>query len=133
MPSPRYDRQHGRSTTEDLPEISLPALTMKRGSYVMLSELGDNQIRYLDMTKSWITETIEAFSEHWDGIAILATADENSGEKDYALNRKKEFINRLRFPFMITALLALLIAAVTAGFVGHVTEITTWLPLLLAK
>ena len=63
----------------------------------------------------------------------MATADDNSGEKDYALNRKKEIINRLRFPFMITALLALVIGSVTASLVAHFAEITTWLPLMLAK
>ena len=118
---------------EELAEIDLPALTMKRGGYVMLSKIDDQQVHYLDMKKGWVTETIEEFTKHWDGITILATADENSGEKDYALNRKKEFVNNLRLPFMITALLALIVGTATTGYLTHFAEITTWLPLLLVK
>ena len=57
---------------EELAEIDLPALTMKIGGYVMLSKIDDQQVHYLDMKKGWVTETIEEFSKHWDGITILA-------------------------------------------------------------
>jgi uncharacterized membrane protein len=129
----KIDNMGVKLEPEELAEIELPALTTKIGRFVMLSKLDDNQIQYLDMKKGWVTETIEAFSEYWDGITILATPNEKSGEKDYALNRKKQFINNLRLPFMVTALLVLVIATVTTGYLTHFAEITTWLPLLIVK
>ena len=85
------------------------------------------------MTKGWTTSSIEEFTKRWNGVAILVAANENSGEKDYALNRKKEIVNNLRLPFMITALLALIVGTATTGYLTHFAEITTWLPLLLIK
>jgi protein-disulfide isomerase/uncharacterized membrane protein len=117
----------------ELLEIDLPALTKKRSGYVMLSKIDEQQVHYLDMTKGWVTDTFEEFSKHWDGITILATADEKSGEKDYTLNRKQEFINNLRFPFMLMALLVLVIGTITTGYFAHSAEIITWLPLLVVK
>ena len=85
------------------------------------------------MTKGWTTSSIEEFTKRWNGVAILVAANENSGEKDYALNRKKEIVNNLRLPFMITALLALIVGTAATGYLTHFAEITTWLPLLLIK
>ena len=131
----KIDNRAVQLTLEELQEIDLPALVPVSmvSSLVMLSKIDNNQAQYINPETGWVTEAIEIFSKRWGGTAILAMPDEDSGEKNYAQNRKQEFINNLRFPFMITALLALVIGFVTTGYFAHFAEMTTWLPLLLVK
>jgi len=133
----KIDNQGVQLAPEDLPKINLPAMLSLHGGggklFVILFKLDDKQVHYLDMAEGWTTSSIERFTERWSGVAILVEANENSGEKDYAINRKKEIVNNLRLPFMITALLALIVGTAATGYLTHFAAITTWLPLLLIK
>ena len=40
-----------------------------------------------------VTESKEAFLKSWSGIYLIAEPNEISGEKEYALNKRKSFIN----------------------------------------
>jgi len=75
------------------------------------------------MDKGWTTISIEEFAKRWNGVAILVAANENSGEKDYALNRQKEFVNNLRLPFIM----------VSSPFCGHCTPAFNALEKLISE
>lgn len=130
----RIDNVGVRLEAEDLPNVKIPSLTMmKNRSFVVLGEVNDGQVHYLDMNQGWQSEKLEDFVQKWIGITILATVNVNSGEKDYELNRKQAFIDGLRWPFMLVALLILVMVSIATGFNIYNDTLSTWLPLLLVK
>ncbi len=59
----------------------------KAGGYVMIHEIRDGQLSYIDPGKGWMNESVEAFTKHWKGLVLLAWP----GQKDLLgqINDKK--------------------------------------------
>lgn len=60
--------------------------------FTVIAAINDDIIKYYDPEKSeWVETTRERFEKKWvSGIVLLANADNESGEKNYHANRRKE-------------------------------------------
>jgi uncharacterized membrane protein len=107
-------------TVEQLREIPLPFiahLKKKGGWYVLVNQINEKYIWYFDSEKGAVTLALNEFEKKWAGTILLAETDEQSGEIDYNLNRKKERLANLRGPFLLGGtLLVLLIVLLVGGY-----------------
>jgi uncharacterized membrane protein len=101
-----------RLSADNLSEIPLPALAHLEGddggSFVIIKAVTENQIKWQQAQKT-VQEDITEFTKKWEGITLLIEPSENSGELDYKKNSRKEFIENLRIPFLVTGLLICLL------------------------
>ncbi len=121
------------NTTEQLREMPLPFVAHLRrngGWYVLVTALQGDKITYTDNSKGRNTETVTEFEQKWSGVVLLAEADEQSGEADYAPKRKQEFLTELRGPFLLSGVTLLTLIALLS--VAKTLNATDWL-LLLSK
>ena len=98
--------------SEQLQQIPLPALVyinIDGGTFATIKKISENQIEWQHNTLGTKNESIEDFSEKWDGVALLIEPNENSGEIDYEKSNRKEFIESLRIPFVLIGLLTCLL------------------------
>jgi len=76
----------------------------KGGRFIMVTAIAGNQISYSDeLTRNGIMNEDE-FLKRWDGIALHAEPNAESGEVGYKQNRFKEWLNALMAPVAILAL-----------------------------
>jgi uncharacterized membrane protein len=111
-----------RLATENLSEIPLPALAHLKDnngdSFVVIRNITPNQIEWQQDYKT-VQENITEFTKKWGGITLLIEPDANSGESNYEKNSKKEFIENLRTPFIITGLLICLLFLINPIIENH--------------
>ena len=121
------------NTAEQLRELPVPFIAHLNGNngwYVLVTELSGNRITYTDSHAGRQTKPIDEFEKSWSGVVLLAEANEQSGETDYAQNRPKEIRENLRGPFLLAG--TLLIVLVVILSVGRDLTATDWL-LLFTK
>ncbi|MDX2304580.1 MAG: cysteine peptidase family C39 domain-containing protein [Microscillaceae bacterium] len=114
-------------SADQLHEIPLPAIAhfSKQGGYfVMLQNIQGKQVRYLDPARGWQEESVSEFASQWTGITLILEAQQDSGEDNYAVNRRKEILNWLRIPILGT-LLAILLVCVLIWSISHPSSLST--------
>lgn len=68
------------------------------------------------------------FLKQWDGVALVAGADEKSGEIEYYKNRRKEILQKIHIPIaLFVALILIILTAITAFRISGVQEIFPFL------
>ncbi len=115
----RVDNIAAHLTPDKLPEIPLPALAYlvsEGGFFAPVRATAADAVEWWHNKRGWQKEPLAEFGQKWSGITLLIEPTERSGEADYAQNRKKERVEKLRLPFVVLSLLACL--AVWAGGYG---------------
>jgi hypothetical protein len=93
-----------RLQTAQLKEVPLPALAylkIKGGILAPIKSVNSETIEWLDTQNGWQKDSITNFEQKWDGVTLLLEPDNQSGEIDYAVKSKKQFIGNVRIPFLI--------------------------------
>ncbi|NBB21708.1 thioredoxin domain-containing protein [Runella sp. CRIBMP] len=96
-----------RLTPDRLPEIPLPAmahLQVDGGVFVPVRKIGST-VEWLHTQRGWQSDSYNDFVHKWTGVALLIEPTETSGEREYAQNRRREWIDSLRIPFIVSAIL----------------------------
>lgn len=84
-----------RLKNDQLKDIEFPSISyMNDGEsykyFVMISKIKDDEISYYDANIGYTKEKIDIFLSKWTGVVLLIEAEENSGEENYKINRRKE-------------------------------------------
>jgi ABC-type bacteriocin/lantibiotic exporter with double-glycine peptidase domain len=90
-------------TPEQLLEIPTPFLAYLNsngGIFALIKSIKNNKIEWIHTIKGTQRESIEDFNKNWNGVVLIAEANENSIEKNYAENHQKEIIKNLRTPII---------------------------------
>ncbi|TAE36373.1 MAG: peptidase C39 bacteriocin processing [Runella slithyformis] len=125
-----------RISPEQLTTIPLPAvayLTVNGGIFAPVRSVGQ-MVEWFDTNRGWQKEAWNDFVTKWDGVMLLVAPDQQSGEADYAVQKRKQLIENLRVPFVIGSLV-LLVGALFYGLLQKVDFATSGLyySLLLTK
>lgn len=108
-------------TLEQLAELPLPFivhLTTKGGQFFPVTTVTELHIYYIDDQNAECQFTKDDFSSQWDGVVLLATADELSGESEYKVTKQKEWWDNMLVP--VGLIILLLLGILKAGsFVIH--------------
>ncbi len=99
-----------RLTPDRLAEIPLPALAQLQvdgGVFAPMRKV-DSTVEWLDTKRGWQTDSYNDFVHKWTGVALLIAPDATSGEREYAQKRRREWIDSLRIPFIVSAILVCL-------------------------
>lgn len=123
-----------RVTEETINEIPVPFVTFLEGDFRVVTAVTDKEVTFLNEESKVRTEPKDEFINLWNGIALLAEADESSGEKGYVARKTKENVETYRIPFLFGISLLILVCAIVSYTVIH--EQTNTIPysaLLLAK
>ena len=100
-----------RLTPERLEEVPLPALAYlpaEGGLYAPVRRISAHTVEWLHTRTGWQTDSRADFLRRWDGVMLLIEPNEQSGDVAFEQNRKREFVNSLRAPFIAVSLLACL-------------------------
>ncbi|MCU0470056.1 MAG: cysteine peptidase family C39 domain-containing protein [Arcicella sp.] len=106
-------------TTEQLQEISTPFLAYLQsegGIFVLVKSLKNDKVEWLHTAKGIQKESLDEFHKKWNGVVLMAEANENSVEKDYGTNRQKEIIKNLRTPVLLIGFTTLIISLLYKNF-----------------
>lgn len=106
---------------DDIEHLPVPFIAYNKtggGSFFVVESCTKGHIRYVNENTGTVTVVKEKFLQEWSGIALLAEANEQSGEKDYTQKRKAEIIRYARLPFIL-AILFLLAAFAVAGIANE--------------
>ena len=91
-----------------LMEMPLPALVQVRIGddevFAPVRQLTTDAVDWYDTGKGWQSESLADFKTHWTGIALLIETNEQSGEPQYAHNRRREVAQQVRVLLMLTGL-----------------------------
>ncbi len=94
---------------EKLHELPVPFvayLHLHGGTFTLVKEVTHHHVHHLlDTQKGWNKTGKDEFLKAWQGIALLAEASSESGEKDFAKHRRSEILKELRVPLAVSLLL----------------------------
>lgn len=115
---------------EKLKEIPVPFIAHLRGKingFITVTKVSDNSIYYTAAQSFSRIKTMSRldFEKDWSGVSLLAEKTEQSGEKDFETNLKKERVLQWRMPFLISATVLLLVL-----FISSVVDFTVGFALL---
>lgn len=100
-------------TTDELinTDIPLPFIAcFAKGEFVLVNQINKKQVEVSNDRWKNHNLTFEEFTNYYKGTILAFQKESESGEIDYFTKRRKEFIERLRTPFVITGLLIILLA-----------------------
>ena len=80
--------------------------------FVLVTSIQNGSVSYISDNKKDKTVSRKEFLNDFENIILLAEADEDSGEKDYAENRKKEITKRNRNKYLAGAGALLLLISI---------------------
>ncbi len=106
-------------TPEQLRETPTPFLTylyIDDGIFVVVKSVKDDVVHWMHTIEGIKKDTFEEFIKKWNGVVLLAEANENSVEKDYGTNRQKEIIKNLRTPILLFGFITLIISLLSKNF-----------------
>ena len=95
-----------KSTENHLNELPVPHVAFINsagGKFTIVTKITDDHVFRYDPESGSIKEKLSTYIRHWDGVALLAEANEKSGEKDFSEKRKNERLRNSRIPFCISA------------------------------
>jgi uncharacterized membrane protein len=112
---------------EKLKEMPVPFIAHLRGKvngFITVTKVSDKSIYYGAAQSLTKIKTMSRpdFEKDWSGVSLLAEKSEQSGEKNFENNIKKERVLQWRMPFLISStvlLLGLLISSATGFTVGY--------------
>jgi len=99
-----------RLTPDRLHEIPLPALTyltVDGGIFAPLRSV-NGSVEWLHTQRGWQRDSLRDFAHKWSGVALLIEPNEQSGEREYAQNRRRALLKSLRLPFLLGGLIIVL-------------------------
>ncbi|WP_375445488.1 hypothetical protein [uncultured Fibrella sp.] len=121
-----------RLSADRLAEIPLPVLVQVHVAdddlFAPIRRLDEQHVEWYDTAKGWQKELLPGFLAHWTGIALLIEPTEESGEKQYAISRRREIVQQSRVPLMVAGLifcLALFVSSVWEVASGRVSEMVS--------
>lgn len=111
-----------RITTEQILEIPTPFLVhlqSDNGIFAVVKSIENNKIKWQHTEKGIQNESFDEFNEKWDGVVLMAEANEKSKEKNYAQNHQKELIQNVRIPVLVIGLTLLLGSILYKSFTSN--------------
>jgi ABC-type bacteriocin/lantibiotic exporter with double-glycine peptidase domain len=108
----KVENVSARLSTEQLAEVPLPFLAYlpeNGGMFALVKKLENNIITWFHSEKGWQTEKTEEFAKKWQGVVLMAEADENSVEPEYTQKNQKQHIENLRTPLILIGLVAIMV------------------------
>jgi len=83
------------------------------GHFITIHKVSDTEITYFNGIDE-VVENANTFFQKWKGVILIAEKRENSGEKNYFANYRKEFLKRMTMPivFFIGLLIILSLAII---------------------
>jgi len=94
-------------TTDELieTEIPLPLIAcFKNGEFVLIDKIEKEQISIINFNSKNSHVSLEEFNKNYQGEILAFEKDNDSGEPNYAAKRRKEIIENLRTPFVVSGL-----------------------------
>lgn len=76
--------------------------------FLLVTKLTDREVHYFDCFLQLHITTFDKFCRYFSGVVLVSEADEDSGEKNYKLNRIREKINWLKRILFLPVFLAFL-------------------------
>jgi uncharacterized membrane protein len=94
--------------------IPLISIINQPNPFVTITNVTHDNVVYTNNTGGGKTlnKTIEQFLQEWSGVALLAEATEQSGEKNYKQTRRWEILKSLKFPSVMFIVLAFTLLAI---------------------
>lgn len=99
-------------------ELNYPFIAhskVNNGIFWLIHEISGGSVIYSDETHDKALMVEEKFLKLWDGVALHAIKNENSGEKDYLQSRTLATLKLMQIPGMAVILLACLLLAFSAS------------------
>lgn len=93
---------------DKLPVPFLAHIGKAGGSFVLVNAV-DETVNYIDGNGKIRTQKRDEFIRDWTGNVLLAEASNDSGQKDYQTQRKKEILDILRMPAILLASIGLIL------------------------
>ena len=90
---------------EELLPLPLPFITFHKrngGTFNLVSEITDGNIKWYDTEAGWKENLLEDFVLDWSGVVLVAEKNEFSGEENYLVKSKNEFLANVRIPLGIS-------------------------------
>jgi ABC-type bacteriocin/lantibiotic exporter with double-glycine peptidase domain len=89
-----------RTDPEKLSELAPPLIAYFReegGIFIIITDIKNDGITYMNPAQSPkpISKTRTDFLKIWNGVVLVAETNNQSGEKDYKLSRRKESLRQL--------------------------------------
>lgn len=120
-----------KASFEELINLSCPLLAhLKTNQLLVVIDVNSISVTYLNEQYKKRQLTQEEFIKQWDGVVLLAEADEHSGEGDYAQKHRWEILRRLPMP--VAFLTALILIVLTAVSLHRTVGIQSLFPFLLS-
>jgi uncharacterized membrane protein len=97
----------------------------KGGGFVLIDHLDDKHAIVSNERWNKHSLTIDEFKDKYAGSILIAEKDETSGEDNYAKKQRKERLEAIRVPFVVSGAIAIVIAILllnqsnTASFAWH--------------
>ncbi len=104
---------------DKLDELPLPFIVHTKGKdsgFITVKHITASEIVYYkkDSLSKTLTKKRDAFLKEWSGVTLLAEKTNQSGEKNYSINRKKESIENLRMPLLAASFLGIILFSIVA-------------------
>lgn len=133
----RVDNMVLQVDKEKLNEIPLPFIAHMRGKtngFIHVTAVTADTIVYTKSKSFTRSESIsrKQFEEEWSGIALLAEAGKEAGEKEYKVNLKKEKQMQWYYPLLLAGLLLVFGLSIVSTSVGYTISAFVVLVLKLA-
>ncbi|MDB5116381.1 MAG: hypothetical protein JWQ79_1873 [Mucilaginibacter sp.] len=102
-------------TFEELIAAEIPApfiahLSPKGGGFVLVNRVNEKEVVITTEQQANRQLSLEEFKNLYSGSILIAEKDEQSGEADYAIKRRKEQLGKIRIPFVIAGAVTILMA-----------------------
>lgn len=97
---------------ERLLELEAPFLVANdqdNGEFSVVTRIDKKSVVQEDGLGKHIESSLTDFIRDWSGVVLLAEADEQSGERDYAQKRRQELLSMARLPLIIAGFLGVIL------------------------
>lgn len=92
-------------------DFSFPLIAhlQKTGQFILINNINNGSVNYTDEKKSNASMSERDFLAQWAGVILYAEANAESGEADYKTQSFKGFLNGLRIPALVVAILSCIV------------------------
>jgi uncharacterized membrane protein len=113
---------------DDLPLPFIIFLKTGKGVFHLVTDIGQQTICYVTGSGTERTVMRETFLEDWEGVVLVAEANQSSGEKNYPARKRQEWLEHFRIPSVI----GLCFGLMALFFLSGSSPDHGWLSLLLS-
>ena len=110
--------QLDKNQLAEVPVPFLAYLTVDKGMFAVVRAVSGNSVEWLHTGNGWRRESVAEFLGKWTGAVLLAEPSDESGEKDYASNRRKDVLESVRIPFLAFVIWVAVVSALCLAFGG---------------